>query len=61
MTIALQNFNSSDTNYIQKHNANNSVLAAAIKRIGPCGLPARQHTDHLTALVRAKERPLGCA
>ena len=29
------------------------VLAGAIKRIGPCGLPARQHADHLTALVRA--------
>jgi 3-methyladenine DNA glycosylase/8-oxoguanine DNA glycosylase len=29
------------------------VLAAAIKRIGPCGLDARQHSDHLTALTRA--------
>jgi len=29
------------------------VLAAAIKRIGPCGLDARQHADHLTALTRA--------
>jgi DNA-3-methyladenine glycosylase II len=28
-------------------------LAATIKQIGPCGLAARQHTDHLTALVRA--------
>src|SRR5436189_1319260 len=30
-----------------------SVLAAAIKRIGPCGLAARQRKDHLTALVGA--------
>jgi len=29
------------------------VLAATIKQIGPCTLAARQHTDHLTALVRA--------
>ncbi len=29
------------------------VLADAIRRIGACGLPARQHTDHLTALTRA--------
>ncbi len=29
------------------------LLAATIKEIGPCGLAARQHTDHLTALVRA--------
>jgi len=29
------------------------LLAATIKQIGPCGLAARQHTDHLTALVRA--------
>jgi DNA-3-methyladenine glycosylase II len=27
------------------------VLAAAIKRIGPCGMAARQHADHFTALV----------
>ena len=27
------------------------VLGAAIKRIGPCGLAARQRKDHLTALV----------
>jgi DNA-3-methyladenine glycosylase II len=29
------------------------VLAAAIKRIGPCGLAERQRKDHLTALVGA--------
>ena len=29
------------------------LLAAAIRHIGPCGLAARQHTDHLTALARA--------
>jgi DNA-3-methyladenine glycosylase II len=29
------------------------VLATAIKRIGPCGLAARQHADHLSALVGA--------
>ncbi len=29
------------------------VLGAAIKRIGPCGLAARQRKDHLTALVGA--------
>jgi DNA-3-methyladenine glycosylase II len=29
------------------------VLALAIKRIGPCGMAARQHSDHLTALVRS--------
>lgn len=29
------------------------VLAAAIKRIGPCGLDSRQQPDHLTALTRA--------
>jgi len=29
------------------------VLAALIKRIGPCGLAGRQHHDHLGALVRA--------
>jgi len=29
------------------------LLAATIKRIGPCGLASRQYTDHLTALVRA--------
>src|SRR5213592_2185840 len=29
------------------------LLAATIKQIGPCGLAARQHADHLTALVRA--------
>jgi len=27
------------------------VLGAAIKRIGPCGMAARQRTDHMTALV----------
>ena len=27
------------------------VLGAAIKRIGPCGLAARQRTDHMSALV----------
>jgi DNA-3-methyladenine glycosylase II len=29
------------------------VLAAAIKRIGPCGLASRQRADHLTMLVTA--------
>src|SRR6185295_18907183 len=29
------------------------VLGAAVKRIGPCGLAARQRNDHLTALVGA--------
>src|SRR6185503_15360775 len=29
------------------------VLGAAIKRIGPCGMAARQRTDHLSALVGA--------
>ena len=29
------------------------ILGAAIKRIGPCGMAARQRTDHLTALVGA--------
>ena len=29
------------------------ILAAAIKRIGPCGMAARQRTDHLSALVGA--------
>lgn len=29
------------------------VLAAAIKRIGPCGLGGRQHLHHLNALVSA--------
>jgi DNA-3-methyladenine glycosylase II len=29
------------------------VLGIAIKQIGPCGMAARQHTDHLTALVRS--------
>jgi DNA-3-methyladenine glycosylase II len=29
------------------------VLGAAVKRIGPCGLAARQRHDHLTALVGA--------
>jgi DNA-3-methyladenine glycosylase II len=27
------------------------VLARAIKRIGPCGMASRQHTDHFTALT----------
>src|SRR5881396_914971 len=29
------------------------VLGAVIKRVGPCGLAARQRKDHLTALVGA--------
>ena len=29
------------------------ILSAAIKRIGPCGMAARQRTDHLSALVGA--------
>ena len=29
------------------------ILGAAIKRIGPCGMAARQRSDHLTALVGA--------
>jgi len=29
------------------------VLGAAVKRIGPCGMAARQRNDHLTALVGA--------
>src|SRR5437867_12154150 len=29
------------------------VLGTAIKRIGPCGLAARQRKDHLTALIGA--------
>ena len=29
------------------------ILAAAIKRIGPCGMAGRQRTDHLSALVGA--------
>jgi DNA-3-methyladenine glycosylase II len=29
------------------------VLRVVIKEIGPCGLAARQHADHLTALVGA--------
>jgi DNA-3-methyladenine glycosylase II len=29
------------------------ILAAAIKKIGPCGMAARQRKDHLTALVGA--------
>ena len=29
------------------------VLAAAIRRIGPCGMASRQRKDHLTALVGA--------
>jgi DNA-3-methyladenine glycosylase II len=29
------------------------ILAAAIRRIGPCGLAARQRADHLSALVGA--------
>src|SRR3954463_3660895 len=30
-----------------------TVLAAAIKKIGPCGLASRQRKDHLTALIGA--------
>ena len=30
-----------------------AVLAALIKRHGPCGLAAAQRTDHFSALVRA--------
>src|SRR4030081_2835270 len=30
-----------------------AVLGAAGKRIGPCGLAARQRSDHLTALIGA--------
>jgi DNA-3-methyladenine glycosylase II len=29
------------------------ALAATIKRIGACGMAARQHTDHFTALARS--------
>jgi len=29
------------------------ILGAVIKRIGPCGMAARQHHDHLTALTRS--------
>ena len=29
------------------------VLGAVVKRIGPCGMAARQRHDHLTALVGA--------
>jgi DNA-3-methyladenine glycosylase II len=29
------------------------TLGVVIKRIGPCGMAARQHQDHLTALTRA--------
>src|SRR3954463_3110044 len=29
------------------------VLGAFVKRIGPCGLAARQRDDHLTALIGA--------
>src|SRR5207244_5706878 len=29
------------------------ILAAAIKRIGPCGMADRQRTEHLNALVGA--------
>jgi DNA-3-methyladenine glycosylase II len=29
------------------------ILGAVIRKIGPCRLAARQHQDHLTALVRA--------
>src|SRR5438093_12927922 len=29
------------------------ILGAVIKRVGPCGLAARQRNDHLTALVGA--------
>ena len=29
------------------------VLAEAIRRIGVCGMASRQHSDHLTALVRS--------
>jgi len=29
------------------------ILGDAVKRIGPCGMAARQHSHHLTALVRA--------
>src|SRR5579871_2497668 len=29
------------------------ILGAAVKRIGPCGMAARQRNDHLTALVGA--------
>ena len=29
------------------------ILGAAIKRLGPCGMAARQRKDHLTALVGA--------
>jgi DNA-3-methyladenine glycosylase II len=29
------------------------ILAGAIKRIGPCGMAARQRKDHLTALIGA--------
>ena len=29
------------------------ILGAAIKRIGPCGMAARQHADHLSALARS--------
>ena len=29
------------------------VLAVAIRRIGPCGLAARQRKDHLSALIGA--------
>jgi 3-methyladenine DNA glycosylase/8-oxoguanine DNA glycosylase len=29
------------------------ILASAIKKIGPCGMAARQRKDHLTALVGA--------
>jgi DNA-3-methyladenine glycosylase II len=29
------------------------ILSATIRRIGVCGMASRQHTDHLTALVRS--------
>src|SRR3982074_2843958 len=29
------------------------ILGAAIRQIGPCGLAARQRSDHLTALIGA--------
>ena len=31
------------------------ILSALIKRIGPCGMAARQRDDHLTALANGVE------
>lgn len=50
MSLSLQTFAVGDTNYISKHNSNNSAIAAAVDALGESGLSVINSLNQMIAL-----------